>query len=388
MMAYGEPSPFRRVEEDTKEEVGERGGLETPLPQQQDVEQGKIRPNRPQETQQKPPPLSPQQQQQQQQQYSSLITSPTAKTVAPPLKRGESGVGQVTCALSTTGLGSANGSADLEAATGATATTDTTATTQDNVEEEIDDLSEEETSQHSISTSSHVLLPQSFFDCPIEHLIILVSSMLEELVSVNDALPFDPAQLTRFHSRSPPGISIKDYLIRIVRFCSLEKSILLTVIYYIDFLCRTFQTFNINSLTVHRFLITTCMVGSKGLCDSFRTNGHYARVGGISKAELNLLEVEFLVRVDYRIVPRVEVLSRYYERMVMRMNSVYQLVEGTSSSNTPAGTTPSDTPTATTQLPSVVATTESRRGVGNVKRGSIDEGDSERVKRSLEGKEP
>ncbi|KAG5359069.1 Nuc-1 negative regulatory protein preg [Yarrowia sp. C11] len=211
--------------------------------------------------------------------------------------------------------------------------------------------------------------------------------MLEELVSVNDALPFDPAQLTRFHSRSPPGISIKDYLIRIVRFCSLEKSILLTVIYYIDFLCRTFSTFNINSLTVHRFLITTCMVGSKGLCDSFRTNGHYARVGGISKAELNLLEVEFLVRVDYRIVPRVEVLSRYYERMVMRMNNVYQLVEGISSS-TPAGTTPSDTPTATTQLPSIVATTESRRGVGNVKRGSIDEGDSERVKRSLEGKEP
>lgn len=375
MMAYGEPSPFRRVEEDTKEEGGGlKGQAGGQAEEQQKREQQTQQKETQQQTQQKPSS------QPQQQQYSSLITSPTAKTVAPPLKRGESGVGQVTCALSTTGLG--NGSSEEQ---GTTTTASTTTTTTDEVEEDIDE-SEEDTSQQSIS--SHVLLPQSFFDCPIEHLIILVSSMLEELVSVNDALPFDPAQLTRFHSRSPPGISIKDYLIRIVRFCSLEKSILLTVIYYIDFLCRTFQTFNINSLTVHRFLITTCMVGSKGLCDSFRTNGHYARVGGISKAELNLLEVEFLVRVDYRIVPRVEVLSRYYERMVMRMNSVYQLVEGTSSSNTPAGTTPSDTPTATTQLPSVVATTESRRGVGNVKRGSIDEGDSERVKRSLEGKEP
>ncbi|CAG81307.1 cyclin-domain-containing protein [Yarrowia lipolytica] len=365
MMAYGEPSPFRRVED--KDEGMEREVKPTPLPQQQAQTQ----------TQPQSPPTEPQPGPgpEQQQQYSSLITEPTATTVEHPSKHRQSGVGQVTCALSTTGLGSENGRGQVQ-----------TTQIDDEVGEEEDiDESEEDTSQQSIS--SHVLLPQSFFDCPIEHLIILVSSMLEELVSVNDALPFDPAQLTRFHSRSPPGISIKDYLIRIVRFCSLEKSILLTVIYYIDFLCRTFSTFNINSLTVHRFLITTCMVGSKGLCDSFRTNGHYARVGGISKAELNLLEVEFLVRVDYRIVPKVEVLSRYYERMVMRMNNVYQLVEGISSS-TPAGTTPSDTPTATTQLPSVVATTESRRGVGNVKRGSIDEGDSERVKRSLEGKEP
>lgn len=345
MMAYGEPSPFRRVEEDKGEKEGTGALSSVPATTTQEVSHG------PQTQKDDAVPET--------QQYSSLITeTPPSNGSKGPR---ESGVGQVTCALSSTAIGNGH-----------------------NVEDDSEVDEDEETIQEDVS--SHVLLPQSFFDCPIEHLIILVSSMLEELVSVNDALPFDPAQLTRFHSRSPPGISIKDYLIRIVRFCSLEKSILLSVIYYIDFLCRTFATFNINSLTVHRFLITTCMVGSKGLCDSFRTNGHYARVGGISKAELNLLEVEFLVRVDYRIVPKVEVLSRYYERMVMRMSNVYQLVEGTSSS-TPAGTTPSDTPTATTQLPSMVATTESRRGVGNVKRGSIGEGDSERVKRSLEGKE-
>lgn len=226
------------------------------------------------------------------------------------------------------------------------------------------------------------VVPTNFFESPIEDLIVLVSSMLEELVAVNDALPFDPQQLTRFHSRSPPGISVKDYLVRIVRFCSLEKSILLTVIYYIDFLCRTFATFNINSLTVHRFLITTCMVGSKGLCDSFRTNGHYARVGGISKAELNLLEVEFLVRVDYRIVPKVEVLSRYYERMVLRMNKQYRF------ETTPAvSAAPTPTPTTTSSLPSVVAASENREPICGLKRGSIAEDDPERVKRSLEGNE-
>lgn len=148
--------------------------------------------------------------------------------------------------------------------------------------------------------------------------------MLQELVILNDALPFDAQHLTRFHSRSHPPISIRDYLIRITKFCSLEKSIILSIIYYIDLLCTTFNIFNINSLTVHRFLITAAMVASKGLCDTFCTNTHYAKVGGLSRVELNSLEIEFLIRVDYRIVPQVERLDQYFERMVMRMGDKYQ----------------------------------------------------------------
>lgn len=168
------------------------------------------------------------------------------------------------------------------------------------------------------------IISRTFLECSTGDIIVLVSSMLQELVNLNDALPFDASQLTRFHSRSPPSISVKDYLIRITKFCSLEKSILLAMIYYIDLLCTTYKIFNINSLTVHRFLITAAMVASKGLCDTFCTNTHYAKVGGLSKLELNSLEVEFLIRVDYRIVPEVERLDQYFERMVMRMNGKYK----------------------------------------------------------------
>lgn len=167
------------------------------------------------------------------------------------------------------------------------------------------------------------IVPRDYFDCPMSDLAILVSSMLQDLVTINDSLPFNPDQLTRFHSRSVPGISIQEYIVRIIRFCTLEKSILITMIYFIDLLCQTYSTFNINSLTVHRFMITAAMVASKGLCDSFCTNSHYARVGGLSKVEMNLLEVEFLTRVDYRIVPQGHLLDSYYERMVMRLQGTY-----------------------------------------------------------------
>ncbi|KAK9447438.1 cyclin-domain-containing protein [Limtongia smithiae] len=169
------------------------------------------------------------------------------------------------------------------------------------------------------------MLPRDFFACEMSDLVALISSMLSELIRLNDALPLVPTQLTRFHSRASPQITHHDYLVRITRFCSLEKSALLSMVFYIDLLCAAFSSFTISSLTVHRFLITAAAVASKGLCDSFCTNAHYARVGGVSLTELNMLEVEFLVRVGWRIVPKVQTLHEYYRRMISRMSEVYAL---------------------------------------------------------------
>ena len=90
------------------------------------------------------------------------------------------------------------------------------------------------------------------------------------------------------------------------------------MVYYIDRLCALYPAFTISSLTVHRFLITSATVASKGLSDSFWTNKTYARVGGVSLKELALLELEFLWRVEWRIVPRPEVLVDYYRSLVER----------------------------------------------------------------------
>ena len=90
------------------------------------------------------------------------------------------------------------------------------------------------------------------------------------------------------------------------------------MVYYIDRLCAMYREFNINSLTVHRFLITAATVAAKGLSDAFWSNMNYARVGGVRVAELNLLELEFLSRLEWRIVPDPEVLVAYYRGLVER----------------------------------------------------------------------
>lgn len=90
------------------------------------------------------------------------------------------------------------------------------------------------------------------------------------------------------------------------------------MVYYIDRLCASYPDFTINTLTVHRFLITAATVAAKGLSDSFWNNSTYARVGGVRVAELKLLELEFLHRVDWKIVPDPEVLVAYYRGLVQR----------------------------------------------------------------------
>ena len=169
-------------------------------------------------------------------------------------------------------------------------------------------------------------MPPQYENCDVRDLVTIISGMLMELIRLNDVIPLKDGGLTRFHSRSPPGISVPDYLLRLTTHATLSPPILLSMVYYIDRLCALYPAFNISSLTVHRFLIASATVASKGLSDSFWTNNTYAKVGGVSLKELALLELEFLWRVEWRIVPRPEVLCDYYKSLVERSEG-YKIVD-------------------------------------------------------------
>lgn len=162
------------------------------------------------------------------------------------------------------------------------------------------------------------VLPRDYEQADPKDIVILISSMLMELIRFNDKIPLHQGRLTRFHSRSPPRISVLDYLQRLTTHATLSPPILLSMVYYIDRLCALYPAFTVSSLTIHRFLIASVTVASKGLSDSFWTNKTYARVGGISLTELALLELEFLFRVEWKIVPQPEVLVDYYQSLVER----------------------------------------------------------------------
>lgn len=115
-------------------------------------------------------------------------------------------------------------------------------------------------------------LPARFYDADPEDLFALISGMLLQLISHNDTIPLHPADLTRFHSRAPPGISVEAYLRRLAKYTTLDKPCMLIILIYIDRVCERMDGFTICSLTVHRFLCASVVCASKALCDSFSTN--------------------------------------------------------------------------------------------------------------------
>ncbi|CUM65726.1 uncharacterized protein PRCAT00003374001 [Priceomyces carsonii] len=190
------------------------------------------------------------------------------------------------------------------------------------------------------------VLSTEFVECEIDDLITLISRMLLSLVTLNDklvplsiSLPNSSSTasanslLTRYHSRIPPSISIKTYLMRLTKFNNFTPATLLTTIYYIDLLSLHYQPyFTLNSWTVHRFLLVGTMLSQKLMEDFFYTNDHYAKVGGVAVGELNCLELDFLSRVEWKCVPTKqlengktsiryvkEVLDLYYTQLIQLM---------------------------------------------------------------------
>jgi len=180
-----------------------------------------------------------------------------------------------------------------------------------------------------------IALPHDFMQADVDHIVLLIVDMLGRLIAHNDKIPLSPSvevpqidnldamlsdrseALTRFHSRTPPAIPVLDYLRRIVRYTKVERSCLLITLHYIDQICARTPSFTISSLTVHRFLITSIAIASKALCDAFFNNTHYAKVGGITRVlELNLLEREFLVQIEWRLVCTRELLQTYYVNLI------------------------------------------------------------------------
>ncbi|KAJ3199128.1 hypothetical protein HDU67_003092, partial [Dinochytrium kinnereticum] len=140
-------------------------------------------------------------------------------------------------------------------------------------------------------------------------LIFLVAEILDRLTAHNDRIPIMPSSITRFHSKRPAGISIIDYLRRIVKHGVVNRSCLLAVLVYMDRMCARNNTFMISSLTVHRFLITAVATSCKVHSDTYYSNKHYADVGGIPLRELNALELELVFQMNWDLLTTQEMLQ-------------------------------------------------------------------------------
>ncbi|KAI8099602.1 cyclin-domain-containing protein [Halteromyces radiatus] len=149
---------------------------------------------------------------------------------------------------------------------------------------------------------------------PVQILVHIVSDLLESIIQTNDELMIN-TPLTRFHSRAKPSITIHAYLTRILKFAPFSNEALLSLLVYFDRIASKKQ-YAVNSLNVHRLLITSVVVASKFTSDVYYPNSRYAKVGGLPLLELNQLELEFLFLCDFQLHVPLEDLQDYGNQLL------------------------------------------------------------------------
>lgn len=150
-----------------------------------------------------------------------------------------------------------------------------------------------------------------------DKLIEVLSEVLNRLCERNDRFIMNTTPITRFHALRPPQITVKYYLQRIAKYSNCSEECFVLSLIYIDRLIRTNGNFLVNSLNVHRLLITSMMLAAKFFDDQYFNNAYYGKVGGVSCKEINLLEIEFLFMINFNLYVEADTYRTYNERLMM-----------------------------------------------------------------------
>lgn len=152
-------------------------------------------------------------------------------------------------------------------------------------------------------------------------------------------------QLTVFHGLRAPPISIEAYLVRIAKYAKCSPACFAHSMVHMLKLAQRDASFAPTRLNVHRLLLTGVLISAKFLDDRYFNNAFYAKVGGVSTAELNRLELEMLQLLDFQLSVTPEqlvavLLDAQSGRLVMQMAAAYSSCLGLPAPGTCMGLAP------------------------------------------------
>lgn len=98
--------------------------------------------------------------------------------------------------------------------------------------------------------------------------ITFLSSLLQRVADSNDLnREIQPQKISVFHGLTRPTISIQSYLERIFKYANCSPSCFVVAYVYLDRFAQRQPSLPINSLNVHRLLITSVLVSAKFMDD-------------------------------------------------------------------------------------------------------------------------
>ena len=133
---------------------------------------------------------------------------------------------------------------------------------------------------------------------------LLTGICLEKKTTTNNNV------MKSFLTKKIPSISIYDFLERIVKYSKIEKSTLVLILIYIDKLCDM-NNVDITFYNIHKLILSSLVIAAKYNEDKYLSNQFFAKIGGITKKEIDILEYQFLTLIDFSLYINDEIYYKY-----------------------------------------------------------------------------
>ncbi|CAN6240992.1 unnamed protein product [Urochloa humidicola] len=197
------------------------------------------------------------------------------------------------------------------------------------------------------SSSPPAASPPSTWPPPAPPELAMVARAVQRLVARNDAVgaaaPEDGrgggGGMEAFEAArgaAAPRIGVAEYLERMHRYAGLDPECYVVAYAYVDMAAHRRPAAAVaSSRNVHRLLLACLLVASKVLDDFHHSNAFFARVGGVSNAEMNRLELELLGVLDFAVAVDHRTYARYREHLEKEMRRDHNLPGGVAPNKPP-----------------------------------------------------
>ena len=113
-----------------------------------------------------------------------------------------------------------------------------------------------------------------------------------------------------FYSKNIPLISIKDYLEHIYKYTKINTSTIILILIYIDRICNIHKC-KLCYYNIHKLILGSMIIAIKYNEDEYYSQKFYAKIGGVTLAEICNLEYNFLSLINYNLFVNDNLFGKY-----------------------------------------------------------------------------
>ena len=118
-----------------------------------------------------------------------------------------------------------------------------------------------------------------------------------------------------FINKNIPSISVKDYILRLVKHSKINESTIIILLIYIDRICKI-NNFFLTYYNIHKLILAAFIIAIKYNEDNYYSMIIYSKIGGVTIAELNNLEIEFLKLIKFNLFIPEMLYNKYYNDLM------------------------------------------------------------------------